>query len=954
MRFHTVLTVLVALVLFAGCGDDVQCGEGTELRDGSCVILEDAGADADVPGPNRDSGGPSCGTGTRLVGDECVPTASKNPIGSACASNEQCESGTCAPNSETLPGGYCTVLGCSMDNPCPRGSTCYSVNKDLSICMAYCDRDTECRDDYHCQPLYTNGVNICAPSCEVSKSCTAGTRCNPESGLCELAECEVGASDDGCSDDETCYTDSRGLSSKGGLCLNLCDPESPEDSCVVAKSEVCQPLANDPSKGFCAPPVCSKTEECPAGAECQDRVCMPPALCDGDSPCPDDRTCVSGKCMRKCPSGDDSCSDVHPGLVCADVLAVPACLPVGAFPGSACRATTTNRCDSVGGAAMVCQDEVCLVDCTSGGDALCSGLSASLSCARGVFEKDLCLPKGTYPGSACGANNTCGQDLGGDPNVDMACVEGTCVITCSETGKWPGYGDALCSLVDSSLTCATSAGGFCVPACGADNACGNGFSCFDPGALPEHENACLPVGTFPGSSCRPISGDQCDSDLGGNAAVDMECVNDTCVVSCGTNNDALCQAVDASLTCSETASDVCVVACGDEGACPSGYACFDAGVENACLPTGSFPGSACRDSADNKCDQNVGGNDAFDLVCVGNICTPACPNNNDALCQGIDASLTCSESAGSVCVIGCISGACLPGYDCLEPGTGPDDENACLPNGSFPGSACRDSADNKCDQNVGGNEALDLTCAGDTCTALCPNNNDALCTGLSTSLTCSESAGNLCVVGCVSGNCLPGFSCLAPGAENACLPTGSFPGSPCRATIGDECDEDLAGNTAVDLTCVQETCVVGCSGNNDALCAGVDESLTCSESAGDLCVVACDEGECPDGFSCLDPGGESACLPTGSFPGSPCRETGGDECDQNLLGNPNLDMVCTAADLCTVSCPGDNNALCGAVDSSLTCAGIAGNLCLPACGEADACPQGFNCYTNEDVCLPAP
>jgi hypothetical protein len=881
MKLNRVLRVSSVLAMLAACGDDdtVECGQGTELIDGQCIPA-DAGVSQTPDAGVKDGGATAslkCGAGTKAVAGECVPDdgsvvpAALRLVGAACTASSDCQTGTCAPAAGNLPGGYCTILGCNMDNPCPVGSTCYALNKNLSLCMAYCDRDTQCRsaEDYHCQPLYTTALNICAPACDLTKSCSAGTRCNPDSGLCELAQCDVGAPGNACSDEETCWPDSKGLSAKGGLCLHLCNPAQPEKNCLVDKNEVCQPLASDPAnKGFCAPPVCSKSAECPAGAICNHGVCQPPPLCNSDKTCTDGtKTCVSGKCMTKCPTDSTICAGIHPGLVCAEVLSVPACLPLASFPGSACRSGADNRCDNVtvgqASVPMVCEDNTCIADCSVGGQGVCSALSENLLCAHGIFSSDLCLPKGSFPGGACGPNNSCAQNLQGDPAVDMQCVHGTCVVGCGESGKWSGYGDALCSLVDPTLTCATRAGEICVRACGSNASCETGYSCLDSGSLPVHENACLPDGTFPGSACRPSSGDACDSNVGGNAAVDMVCANQTCVVQCPGDNDALCGAVDSRLTCAQSAGHLCVFSCAS-GACPSGYACLDpggSGHENACLPVGSFPGSACRAESGNECDQNLGGSSAVDMVCVNAVCAISCPTNNDALCGAVDARLTCSESAGSLCVFSCVSGACPNGYSCLDAG-GSGHQNACLPTGSFPSSPCRSESGNECDQNLGGNAEADMSCVNEACVVNCPINNDPLCSAIDSRLTCSESAGNLCVFSCVTGLCPSGYSCLDAGStghQNACLPTGSFPSSPCRAASGDQCDQNLGGNPGIDMVCVNETCVVSCPGDNNGLCAAVNSHLTCAAVAGNLCLIACVGGQCPPGYACYGP--ETVCLP---------------------------------------------------------------------------------------------
>ena len=81
----------------------------------------------------------------------------------------------------------------------------------------------------------------------------------------------------------------------------------------------------------------------------------------------------------------------------------------------------------------------------------------------------------------------------------------------------------------------------------------------------------------------------------------MVCVEATCITPCSTagdkyEDDALCGQLSPLLTCSETASDHCALRCGRRGACPATYTCKDPGDnihydENACLLTGSFPGS---------------------------------------------------------------------------------------------------------------------------------------------------------------------------------------------------------------------------------------------------------------------------------------------------------------------------------------------------------------------------
>ena len=1068
----TVVVSVVAACFLYACGDDSSdnaCADGS-TKVGSRCTEEDSGTSTPHAGtggskPPPTGGSLSCGEGTVMRNGKCVvadggsttPPPAPSPVGSGCKTDDDCADGTTCLIDAKLPGGLCTIAGCDMTHPCPTGAYCNRVTKGFNICMPYCQDDSSCRTDegYVCQSLYTNAINICAPPCSVSGACTSGTNCNAKTGLCELAECDPNASTSGCKDTQTCWADTQNLSSKGGLCLVLCDPNNPKATCKVdEKDEVCQPLAADPANtGFCAPPVCAKTEDCPAGALCQNNVCQPPALCDSNGACDDDSTtCVSGVCMPKCPTGaGDACSDIHPGLTCASVLDVPACLPVGSFPGSECRPNRDDACSDLalagGSAPMVCENNTCLVDCTNGGQDLCSGIDDSLLCASGIFDKPLCLPAGAFPGGPCGANDSCAQDLQGNSVVDMKCVSGTCVIDCDESSHWSGYGDALCSIVDPTLTCANAAGSICVRACGSAGACDNGFSCLDAGSIGTHENSCLPTGSFPGSPC--ASGPTPCSALPGGLT--QSCVNGTCVVDCGGGatavaDDAICNAVDPSLTCSESAGDICVRKCNGSTCADAGFSCLNPGTEGACLPTGSFPGSPCRSGAD-KCDVNLSGNAAVDMKCVEDTCVVDCntagtTSQDDGLCAAVSPVLTCTESAGNICVLKCNNGNCVqPGFSCLVNGG----ENACLPTGSFPSSPC-----------IGGTTCLDLpggitqTCVQGQCLADCDGVDDTTtCPAVDPSLVCSEAAGNHCVIGCVSGECEGEFSCLTNAGENACLPNGTFPGATCRegntpcdsltvqglGTIDMKCapgvnvcapscavgldpdglcdalgqnadppqsltcldiaedpicvpacgdngecadgfscftDEqaclpngsfpgsacDSAGLCGTGMDCVNDTvCLVTCNtgdeDDNDDLCGAVDPRLTCAEDAGHHCFLACDGGECDDGFSCL--GGDNACLPTGSFPGSPCAD--GDTCG-TLPGG--LAMQCNPqSHVCVVPCAGNdeqaNDGLCHAVNSTLTCSESAGHICVRACNQGGTCDDaGFSCLNplSEAACLP--
>ena len=65
--------------LVAGCGDSLECGEGTHGDGTQCV----------------GSLSPSCGPGTKLVSGKCVPDEGG---GAECGAGTHSEGGTCVPN----------------------------------------------------------------------------------------------------------------------------------------------------------------------------------------------------------------------------------------------------------------------------------------------------------------------------------------------------------------------------------------------------------------------------------------------------------------------------------------------------------------------------------------------------------------------------------------------------------------------------------------------------------------------------------------------------------------------------------------------------------------------------------------------------------------------------------------------------------------------------------------
>jgi hypothetical protein len=236
--------------------------------------------------------------------------------------------------------------------------------------------------------------------------------------------------------------------------------------------------------------------------------------------------------------GDAFCAAVDGSLLCADNLygdGVDLCLPRGAFPGGPCAAG--NSCKD----GMLCKGSRCLYDCADGGNALCGAISSTLACAPTVYDAPVCLPKGSFPGGACGAGDSCAVDLGGLAAADMRCQTGVCVVQCATFAPFAAA-DALCGAVSSSLTCVEPLGpqALCTLKCGAGNTCATGTSCLTS------QQACLPTGTFLGSPC--ASGNMCF----GSAALPLACAGGSCAATCTAGDGAYCTAVNPAFTQCQT------------------------------------------------------------------------------------------------------------------------------------------------------------------------------------------------------------------------------------------------------------------------------------------------------------------------------------------------------------------------------------------------------------------
>jgi hypothetical protein len=556
-------------------------------------------------------------------------------------------------------------------------------------------------------------------------------------------------------------------------------------------------------------------------------------------------------------------------------------------------------------------------------------------------------------------------------------MQGKCVIDCND--GVPAAGNARCAAVSGGvLTCMPTgvATGFCTYACEPESAnCPAGMTCYEPaGTSPTAQNACLPTGGFPGSPCR----DPGATGLGdcGIYGLQMNCVGyvlgppeipGTCLIPCsGGGGDATCSTITGGLATCANMFGYCMPPCDATGDCVSGQSCFTSEPVGpaVCMPTGSFPGSPCLPIDGfhtNPWCHDIPG--ATTQVCYGGQCVPTCndtvvgpnpwsPTGGDLLCGALSPLLTCMPTAPpatpGLCVYHCdtTTGACADGYSCFDPWpvypptSGTYHQNACLPDGSFPGSHCPDPRE---PHGGCGTYLAQMECYADKCLIPCDVGNEAArCAPIG--LQCDIAYTGFCMPSCAGGpgTCPTGMFCTdalptTNHGEQTCLPIGAVPGGPCRPS-GVRCDIDIVRNGSMfDMAChttpIGDLCLVTCA--NDGECVTFDASLHCNEVIGG-CMTRCDTGPmAPDcgfpgsGWACFQ---NDVCVPAGTFPGSSCTTDaaypalgscaplgpGATPPLQTCIGEgPGVTGRC--APVCTLGNPATGTPLCEAVSQTLFC-----------------------------------
>lgn len=156
------------------CAVDSQCTGGRVCnREGRCQAPCDA--DADCAGASYCEAGrclPKCsgqsgcsfGEACHAESGRCFRDLTQTLVGGACHQDGDCGllHATCLTGGQ-YPGGYCTALGCSAQEPCGSGAACVGDDEDAR-CLKSCRPDVEgdCRTGYACEAR--GELNVCVPA----------------------------------------------------------------------------------------------------------------------------------------------------------------------------------------------------------------------------------------------------------------------------------------------------------------------------------------------------------------------------------------------------------------------------------------------------------------------------------------------------------------------------------------------------------------------------------------------------------------------------------------------------------------------------------------------------------------------------------------------------------------------------------------------------------------------
>ncbi len=376
---------------------------------GYCTLLDCGGSVGDCPEgaaclgitPNKPACAVTCSTGAECrpggaYGCKAVPDAHgglvrvcyqvKKPGGPAegCFGHQECAGDASCLTS--FAGGYCAVLGCGPERPCPEGTACVTVN-GMPACLRTCEGPDDCVVPGDL-PRACASLKSALVAGEKVKVCASGTLGVPIGGQC-LSDMECAS--------EKCEVVVTGHCSGAGTGCR-------QDEDCPTFGEVCIQSAAD-TRGYCTK-ACGMSSPCPSQSLCvgtkvgatgqAEGTCLPGCLGPGDLAC---RAEVGLSCVFGDPVGAPAhyaCARMQkgaPGTLCKapSDCASGMCL-VAAGGGGYC----VSSCDGFGwfcpfptSCQQVGGENRCLLRCHSAQDC-----PTGHDCTRPLGALlDVCYPK---------------------------------------------------------------------------------------------------------------------------------------------------------------------------------------------------------------------------------------------------------------------------------------------------------------------------------------------------------------------------------------------------------------------------------------------------------------------------------------------------------------------------------------------------------------------------------
>jgi len=456
--FSSLLGSLVVVLAagWAGCG-------GSEGDEGGTIGPLPGTGGSGGSDAGKDSSTPTCPSGLKQCGNQCVDTrydpANCGACSTKCDTGEFCSNGTC--------GGGCT----GGSTQC--GDACTNTATDVNNCGGC---GTKCADGELCS----------AGKCGVS--CGGGTdKCGSTCVDLNNDPANCGTCATKCADGELCSAGKCSMNCGGGTekCGTACvDTDNDPANCggcdkPCASGEVC-------SAGVCGLNCGGGTTKC--GTECVN-TSTDPAHCGGcDKPCGSGQVCSGGQCNISCGAGTQLC-----GTNCVNVQIDPA---------------NCGGCDKPCAAGEVCSAGVCGFAC-AGGTTKCGNACVNLqidpancgACATVCNAGDVCSA-GTCGFICAGGTTKCGTtcvNTAYDPSncgscgnicpVGQVCNAGACGLNCS--GGLTKCGDTCVNTQTDPANC-----GVCGTVCAAGQVCNTGVCGSDcTGGLTKCGTQCVDMQT---------------------------------------------------------------------------------------------------------------------------------------------------------------------------------------------------------------------------------------------------------------------------------------------------------------------------------------------------------------------------------------------------------------------------------------------------------------------------